>query len=327
LGPGALNKILAGLPKFSDPRIIVGTDTNDDAGVFALTDDLALVQTVDFFSPITDDPYIFGQIAAANSLSDVYAMGGTPLTALNIVCVSENAGDDIMKEILRGGADKCAEAGVFVLGGHTVQNEDTKFGLAVTGVVNPKEVITNAGVRPNDHLILTKPLGSGIIFTASKSNIAKHEHIDFSIKTMLQLNKNASQTLKSVGVRAGTDITGFGFIGHCSQMCCASGVEAEVWAKNIPVMPGALEYAALGMTTGAADRNLEHFGKSVEFEKGVPQSYRDLLFDPQTSGGLLFAVPADRVSKALNELANAGISCACIGKCKKGKPGFIVVRE
>jgi selenide,water dikinase len=309
-----------------DPRILVGTETGDDAGVFALNEELALVQTLDFFSPITDDPYIFGQIAAANSLSDVYAMGGKPITALNIVCYPDSVEQSVMKEVLRGGADKCLEAGVFVLGGHTVQNEDIKFGLAVTGIIHPKEVITNKGAMPGDYLILTKPLGSGIIFAASKTNCASKEHIGFSLGLMRQLNDKSLEILKKFNVRGGTDITGFGFIGHCHKMACASGVEIEIWADKIPLMPGASEYAAKGFTTGAGERNEEHYGRYVEFANDLPKSLLDVLYDPQTSGGLLFAVPEKHVEQALIELTGASLTACCVGVCKVGIMGTVLLR-
>jgi len=318
---------LKDLPKMHDPRILVGTETGDDAGVFALDEKTALVQTLDFFSPITDDPYIFGQIAAANSLSDVYAMGGKPITALNIVCYPESVEQSVMKEVLRGGADKCLEAGVFVLGGHTVQNEDIKFGLSVTGIVHPKEIITNKGAMPGDYLILTKPLGSGIIFAALKANRALKEHIDFSLNTMLQLNDKSAEILKKFGVRGGTDITGFGLIGHCYKMACASGIEIEIWGKRIPVLPGALGYASLGFTTGAAERNEEHYGKHVEFADDVPIALRDVLYDPQTSGGLLFAVSEEYVKEALDKLKEASLTAYCVGVCKAGKPAIKVIED
>jgi len=308
-----------------DPRILVGIETGDDAGVFALNEEIALVQTLDFFSPITDDPYIFGQIAAANSLSDVYAMGGKPITALNIVCYPDSVDHSVIKEILRGGADKCHEAGVFVLGGHTVLNEDVKFGLSVTGIINPKEIITNAGANAGDHLILTKSLGSGIMFSASKANSALKEHVDFSLNTMRQLNNKSAEILKKFEASAGTDITGFGFIGHCFKIACASEVEIEIWSKRIPIMPGALDYSSLGFTTGAGERNEQHYGKHVEFENNVPDALRDVLYDPQTSGGLLFTVPEKHVEDALNELAAASVGACCVGVCKAGKPLLKVV--
>jgi len=327
LGPGALEAILKDLPVMQDPRILVGTQTGDDAGVFALSENLALVQTLDFFSPITDEPYIFGQIAAANSLSDVYAMGGTPLTALNIVCFPCDADSNAIRNMLLGGADKCREAGVSVLGGHTVQNDDIKFGLSVTGIINPKEIVTNAGAAEGDHLILTKPLGSGIIFSASNSNAASKEHIDFSLNTMLRLNNKSADILRKFGVRGGTDVTGFGFVGHCSKMACASGIEIEIWADMIPLMPGVPEYASMGYTTGAAERNEEYFGKYVEFSDEVPRHLRDAMYDPQTSGGLLFAVPEGHVKAALDELANASIDAFCVGVCKTGKPVLKVLKR
>ena len=314
------------MPTVNDKRVLVGLETSDDAGVFQISEDLALVQTLDFFSPMTDDPYMFGQIAAANSLSDVYAMGGTPLTALNIVCYATCIDPEVMGEVMRGGAEKCQEAGVVVLGGHTVENQDVKYGLSVTGTVHPKKIISNAGARATDRLILTKPLGSGIISTASKAGLADDVHVAFALQQMALLNRKSAEILKDFGVRGGTDITGFGLLGHCMELSRASAVELELWASTMPLLPGAKEYASMGLIPAGAYRNAEHFSKAVEFADSVDETLRDILYDPQTSGGLLFAVPADSADEALQKLRDAGIDAWCVGECKPGRAGKIVVK-
>ena len=313
------------MPTSDDKRVLVGLDTSDDAGVFQISEDVALVQTLDFFSPVSDDPFMFGQIAAANSLSDVYAMGGTPLTALNIVCYATCIAPEVMAEVMRGGAEKCQEAGVVVLGGHTVENQDVKYGLSVTGVVHPQKIISNAGAKATDKLILTKPLGSGIIFTANKAGLADDSHVTVALQQMAQLNRTSADILKGFGVRGGTDITGFGLLGHCMEVARASKVELELWAAEIPLLPGATEYAAMGLIPAGAYRNAEHFGADVEFAESVVETLRDILYDPQTSGGLLFAVPAEHVEEALQQLRTAGVDAACVGECKAGRAGKIIV--
>lgn len=305
--------------------MLVGLDTNDDAGVYKLTEDIALVQTLDFFSPMTDDPYMFGQIAAANSLSDVYAMGGKPLTAMNIACFATCVEPEVMGEILRGGADKCSEAGVVILGGHTVENQDVKYGLAVTGVVHPEAIISNAGAKPSDILMLTKPLGSGIIATATKAGLAETAHSAHALEQMARLNSYAAEILMRHGVRGGTDITGFGLLGHSCELALASQVELELWASSLLLLPGVVEYAAMGLIPGAAYKNADHFGSGIEFAAEVPQTLRDIMYDPQTSGGLLFAVPEQKAAQALAELGAAGITAASIGQCREGQAGRIKV--
>ena len=313
------------MPVVNDNRVLVGLDTSDDAGVFQISHDFALVQTLDFFSPMTDDPYMFGQIAAANSLSDVYAMGGTPLTALNIVCYATCIEPEVMGEVMRGGAEKCREAGVVVLGGHTVENQDVKYGLSVTGVVHPKQIISNAGARATDKLILTKPLGSGIIFTASKAGLAADSHVAIALQQMSLLNNKSAQILKGFGVLGGTDITGFGLLGHCMELARASGVELELWASQMPLLPGVTQYASMGLIPAGAYRNAEHFGGGVEFADSVEETLKDILYDPQTSGGLLFAIPAERATEALQQLREAGVDACCVGECKSGRAGKIRV--
>src|SRR5918911_4788420 len=289
MGPGDLSRALAPLPHDADPRIIVGRETYDDAGVFVLAEDLALVQTVDFFAPIVDDPYTFGQVAAANALSDVYAMGGTPLTALNIVGFP--AGKlplDALSEILRGGHDKVHEAGAVLIGGHTVIDDEVKFGMAVTGRADPRRLLTNAAARPGDALVLTKPIGSGILATALKRGELDAAHYRTLIDTMRALNAEASRAALAVGARCATDITGFGLLGHASHLARASGVTLRVYAAAVPLLPGVGEAIARGVTTGGTERNSSYLEPLVRWGGASPQA-RAALVDPQTSGGLLVA--------------------------------------
>ena len=274
----------------------------------------ALVQTVDFFTPIVDDPYLYGQIAAANSLSDVYAMGGRPLTALAIAAFPQDGlhTDDIA-QIFRGGFDKLREAGVALLGGHTVQDREIKFGYAVTGAIDPKRILTNAGAAPGDRLILTKALGTGIVGTAIKFGRASQEVIDHAVAQMRMLNKAAAEAIVSVdGVHACTDITGFGLAGHASEMAAASHVTIEFNSRALPIIPGVIAMAAANKS-GGMNTNREHFAAGIEFAPDVPESLRDLIFDPQTSGGLLVAVAPSSADAALAKLQGAGISATFIG--------------
>lgn len=291
--------------------MIVGIDTADDAGVYKLSDSLALIQTVDFFTPIVDDPYTFGQIAAANSLSDVYAMGGKPLTAMNIVGFPLGCLDgEVLAEILRGGYDKVTEAGAILVGGHTVEDKEPKFGLSVTGVVRPDQVWANAGAKPGDVLVLTKALGTGILTTAAKGDLFL-DGLSAAIDGMKQLNKTAAEILCQFKVNACTDITGFGLLGHLSEMVSASGVTAELTAKALPCLPRAAEAAAMGLVPGGAYTNREYLQRIV-FADTVPEYLRDICFDPQTSGGLLASLPAHQAQAAVEALRAGGIDCAAV---------------
>jgi len=284
----------------TDPRLIVGRETFDDAGVFVLSDDLALVQTVDFFAPIVDDPYLFGQIAAANALSDVYAMGGTPLTALNIVGFpSGQLPLEVLTEILRGGQDKVHEAGAFVVGGHTIIDEELKFGLSVTGRVHPQQILSNANAQIGDRLVLTKPLGTGILATAAKRGEIGTADGAALYASMCRLNANASQAALTVGARAATDVTGFGLLGHALHIANASDVTLVIDAERVPTLRGAREASARGTRTGGAERNAEYLEPLVDWGASALAT-RALLIDPQTSGGLLVAVPARRVPDYLS---------------------------
>ena len=300
MGPGDLTRALNGLPLKSDPRLIVGRETFDDAGVFVLSDDLALVQTVDFFAPIVDDPYLFGQIAAANALSDVYAMGGTPLTALTIVGFpSGKLPIDVLTEILRGGQDKVHEAGAFVVGGHTIIDEELKYGLAVTGRVHPQRILSNANARSGDRLVLTKPLGTGILATAAKQNEIGTADAAALYASMCTLNAKASQAALTVGARAATDVTGFGLLGHALHIATASDVTLVIDAERVPALGGAREAWARGVRTGGAERNAAYLEPLVAWGATIAAT-RALLIDPQTSGGLLVVLPAARVPDYLS---------------------------
>ena len=304
MGPGDLARALEPLPLSNDERLIVGRETFDDAGVFVLADDLALVQTVDFFAPIVDDPFIFGQIAAANALSDVYAMGGEPLTALNILAFpSEALPLSVMTEILRGGQEKVHEAGAIIVGGHTVVDEEVKYGLAVTGRAHPKKLLTNANARPGDRLVLTKPIGTGILSTAAKKGELSADLLRSLTDSMSRLNATASRAALAVGATCATDITGFGLLGHASHIARASNVTLRIRAQDVPILPGAREQFKRGKT-GGATRNAEYLDSLVDWGT-ADESTRALLIDPQTSGGLLVAVPAARVDDYLSAVEGA----------------------
>jgi selenide,water dikinase len=287
----------------SDPRLLVGRETFDDAGVYLVADDLALVQTVDFFAPVVDDPYDFGQIAAANALSDVYAMGGQPMTALNIVAFpTADLPLSVLTEILRGGQDKAHEAGALIVGGHTVIDSELKYGLAVTGKAHPKFLLTNAGAKPGDRLVLTKPIGNGILATALKRGIISASEGVAMIEMMKRLNGAASRTALASGVKCATDITGFGLLGHASHIARASNVTLNIHARLVPVLDGARESLKQGATTDGLKRNAEYLKDFVEWRGAAAD---DLLCDPQTSGGLLVAVPSERVANYLSKVEGA----------------------
>lgn len=312
MGPEVLSQVLRYLPKNTNPNLLVGLDTSDDAAVYRLNDELATIQTVDFFTPMVDDPYLFGQIAAANALSDVYAMGGTPLLALNIVCFPSCLSSDILGEILRGGADKVTEAGAIIAGGHSVQDDEPKYGLAVTGVVHPDRVYSNATAGAGDLLILTKPLGTGIINTGIKAAMVKPEVMHRAVATMASLNKEAAMAMLDVGASACTDITGFGFLGHAAEMARASGLSIKIYAGEVPVLPGARELARMGIIPAGAYNNRNHLGDQVKIQEVVTREETDIFFDPQTSGGLLIASHPARAEKLIRELHQRGVADARI---------------
>jgi len=328
VGPEDLDRILKELPIPGDPRILVGLETSDDAGVYQLNEEVALVQTVDFLTPIVDDPFTFGQIAAANALSDVYAMGGTPLTAMNLVAFPiKTLSPSILKEILLGGLSKMKEAGVALVGGHTIEDPEIKYGLAVTGIVHPNKILTNAKALPGDRLVLTKPLGTGMMATALKGGLASEEAVRKMVESMTRLNRKASEWMKAFGAHACTDITGFGFIGHALEMASASQVGIMIQSKDIPVFPEALEYARMGLIPGGAHSNRQFFSCRVDVDSNVPALRIDLLYDPQTSGGLLISMPPGETEKLVEALKKDGEGHSCIvGEVVGGPSGKIQIR-
>lgn len=305
----ALKTILGGLPSPDDPRVLIGMPAGDDAGVFKYDGNRAWVQTVDVFSPSVDDPYLFGQVAAANSVSDIYAMGGTPLTALSIIGFPiREVPDEVMRDILRGGIDKMAEAGVAVIGGHSIQDKEIKAGFAVTGLIDPDKIVSNAGAKPGDALVLTKPLGTGILAFAAQIDRAPPEAIEAAARSMTTLNKTASELMIEFGAHACTDVTGFGLMGHLSSMAVAAGVDVEVVWDHLPLLPAVLECLAAGIIPGAVERNRESSADRAVPDANVTPTMLDLCFDPQTSGGLLVALPADRASAFVARLHAAGMT-------------------
>ena len=316
-------QVLSQLPVMSDPNLLVGTETGDDAGVYRINDETGLVMTVDFFPPIVDDPFSFGAIAVANSLSDIYAMGGKPLLGLNIVGFPVGLPKEILGEVLKGGYAKAQEAGCLIIGGHTVDDQEPKYGLAAVGLVEPGKQITNAGARPGDRLVLTKPLGTGVITTAGKQGVVRPEILGDAVSIMGTLNRAASEAMVKVGVNACTDITGFGLIGHLNGMMRGSGTSAKIQLSRMPVIPGVWELIEDGIAPGGTHRNLSSADPHVEWGKDIPEDAKLLLCDAQTSGGLLISVPEQRVNPLLQELDAAGVEGAVVigdvlteGKCK-----------
>lgn len=313
LGAGVLSRILEKLPRGEkDPNLLVGYDSRDDAAVYRVTEDLALVQTVDFFPPMVDDPYTFGQIAAANALSDVYAMGGEVKTALNLVCFPENMDLNVLGEILRGGAEKVAEAGGILAGGHSIADTGVKYGLSVTGLVDSHHLYANDAGQPGDKLLLTKALGVGLLCTANRVGEAAPEHMAAAISSMTTLNKTAAEISRRYTVHAATDVTGFSFLGHLHEMM-GGKLSCKINARAVPVLPGAEKAADDFLYTAAGQRNRNHTGPFVRFE-GVPFAMEEILFDPQTSGGLLLAVDPVEASALEKELQSAGLPAKIVGE-------------
>ena len=324
----SLKRILQALPDIRDPRVLVGAAAGDDAGVYAFDDGpTALVQTVDVFSPSVDDPYTFGQVAAANSLSDVYAMGGRPITALSIIGFPvREASDSVMADILRGGIEKMNEAGVPVIGGHSIQDAEIKAGFAVTGLIDRRRIVTNAGLRPGDFLVLTKPLGTGILAFAVQIGRAPPAAADAIAKSMTQLNKAASEAMLALGAHACTDVTGFGLMGHLGEMARASAVDVEIVWDDLPLFPHVLESLAQGIVPGGIERNRESSEASAVPGPGVTEAMMDVCFDPQTSGGLLVALAPDKAEAFVRRLQDEGISAvAVIGKVRGKGTGKVFV--
>jgi selenide,water dikinase len=333
LSPAALDKVLGKLPRQHDPNVLVGFDHADDAGVYQLAPDLALVQTVDFFTPIVDDPHTFGQIAATNALSDIYAMGGRPVTALAMVCFPEKGDLEILERILAGGLSKMIEAGCVVIGGHSIRDEEMKFGYSVTGLINPKQIFKNGGAKPGDRLLFTKALGTGTIATAIKKGVAKQSWINAAVASMTTLNKAAAEVIAdfkggtgvparpaeqssaAFPIHALTDVTGFGLIGHAREMALASeNVSLHFYSSRIPLLEGALDCIRDGHISGGLKANREFAECVVQYEDGVPEELKTILFDPQTAGGLLISVAADSAGAVTRALTAAGVPAVEIGE-------------
>ena len=318
-------QVLCQIPKKYDENLIVGLDTSDDAAVYKIDNDLAIIQTLDFFTPVVDDPYIFGQIAAANSLSDVYAMGGEPRLAMNIVCFPDCLSPDILTEILKGGHDKVEEAGAVLVGGHTVEDDEPKYGLSVTGFIHPNKVLTNGDARVNDFLVLTKPIGTGIINTAIKGGLADKKDYDEAVKVMTTLNKFAIEAANKVGVNGCTDITGFGLLGHSLELAEASSVTLKIKYKDIPLIEGALQYAQMGLIPAGAYSNESYIGDKIQFNTELPREIIDILYDPQTSGGLLISVSEDKVCELLKELKYTPTDFGVIGQVVEREDKYLII--
>jgi selenide,water dikinase len=300
-----LDRVLAAIPRVTNENVLVGFDTADDAGVYKLTPELALVQTVDFFTPIVDDPYTFGAIAAANSLSDVYAMGGKPISALSMLAYPANGDLDDLEEILKGGANKIHESGCVILGGHSVADEEVKFGYSVTGTVHPQRIKTNSGAQAGDALVFTKRIGTGVITTALKREIASDAHLQAAIESMLTLNRRACEAMLAFEVHGCTDVTGFGLIGHAREMALGSNVTIEIDVGAVRFLPGALDYARQGAIPGGLKNNREFASCAVEILREIPPEIENLLYDPQTSGGLLISLPVGDAVQLERELPDA----------------------
>jgi selenide,water dikinase len=328
-----LDSVLKRLPRPTDPNLLVGFETSDDAGVYRLSDEMALVQTVDFLTPIADDPFVYGQIAAANSLSDVYAMGGLPITALSVLGFPPSGSPDVLEQILRGGLDKMTQAGCTIVGGHSIRDDELKFGYAVTGLIDPKAIWRNVGARPGDVLILTKSLGTGVISTALKQGHAQESWVAAAITSMSQLNRDSAEALHAIElefedghpVHAVTDVTGFGLLGHAREMAVGSKVSISIDHERLAYLPGAIEAARAGFFSGGLKNNREFLEGCVEFSAKVPDEIRALLYDPQTSGGLLVALASQAADSAAALLERRGISVRVIGTVIEQRSPLIAI--
>ena len=318
MGPGDLEKVLLPLKEQSHPDLLVGLSSADDAAVFRISRDQAIIQTIDFFPPVVDDPYTFGAIAAANAMSDVYAMGGEVLLALNVAAFPDTLPVEILREIFRGGADKVREAGAIVAGGHTITDKEPKYGLCVTGIIEPSSVVTRGGAKVEDALLLTKPLGTGLLIQASKAGAAKPEDMAAAIESMLRLNRAASRAMQRVGVHACTDVTGFALLGHAWEMAKLSRVGMRIRAASLPFLPGALEYARGGFLPGGLGRNRQYLEDHILLPDGLSEEMALLLFCPETSGGLLMAVAQERLERLEGLLAESSEEFWVIGEVAEG---------
>lgn len=324
LGPGVLEAVLEKLPKYSNPNLLVGFDSSDDAAVYQLTEDLAVVQTLDFFPPMVDDPYTFGQIAATNALSDIYAMGGEVKTALNIVCFPEQMDLNILGEIMLGGSEKVREAGGTLAGGHSIADDSVKYGLSVMGTIHPDKIYKNNACQEGDKLILTKPLGVGIVCSAQRVGASSEVAMNKAIESMTTLNKYAAEIIRKYRVHACTDVTGFSFLGHLTEML-EEDFGAEIDSLQVPYIPEAVHYANEFYITAAGQRNRNHVGDRVAFDN-VPYAIEEILFDPQTSGGLLVSLHPEDAELALKEIEALGLPCGIVGTVIKSDDKKIIVR-
>ena len=325
MGAGTLAKMLEGFKAHSDPRLIVGYDKSDDASVYVLDDNTALIQTTDFFPPIVDEPYLYGKIAATNALSDVYAMGGEPKLALNILCAAEGMADETIREILRGGYDAAYDAGAIITGGHTIKGAEPIYGLAVSGFVHPEKVLTNSNARPGDVLILTKPLGVGIITTGAKADMVEKVVMDRIYAQMATLNKAARDIMVKFSVHSCTDVTGFGLMGHSFEMAQGSNCTIHICVDNVPYHTEALELASMGFIPAGAYRNREYAEAGVSLCGNISRTLQDILYDPQTSGGLLFAIPAEESQACLTELKRSIPDASIIGYVSEKEDSYLVL--
>ena len=323
LGAGPLARMLEGFQPHADPRLIVGYDKSDDASVYVLDENTALIQTTDFFPPIVDDPFLYGRIAAVNAMSDVYAMGGEPKLALNILCASENMPEEAIREVLRGGYDAAFEAGAIITGGHTIRGAEPIYGLAVSGFVHPQKVLTNSNARPGDVLILTKPLGIGILTTAAKAELAEKSTLDKIYAQMAALNKAARDVMVTYPVHSCTDVTGFSLMGHGFEMAQGSNCTLHITVESVPYHPEALEFASMGLVPAGAYRNRQYTEGGVRLRREIPLAMQDILYDPQTSGGLLFALPEKDAEDCLRRLRDKIPQAAIVGYVTEKEESFI----
>ena len=325
MGAGTLAKMLEGFKSHSDPRLIVGYDKSDDASVFVIDENTALIQTTDFFPPIVDNPYLYGKIAATNALSDVYAMGGEPKLALNIMCAAEGMSDETIREILRGGYDAAYDAGAIITGGHTIKGAEPIYGLAVSGFVHPEKVLTNSNAQPGDVLILTKPLGVGIITTGAKADMVENDVMERIYMQMATLNKAARDVMVQYNVHSCTDVTGFGLLGHSYEMAQGSNCSVHIRVDAVPYHEEALELASMGLIPAGAYRNREYAEKGVAVRSNVSLAMQDILYDPQTSGGLLFALPQAEADRCLEQLQKTIPAAAIVGYISEKENAYIIL--
>lgn len=325
MGAGTLAKMLEGFKSHSDPRLIVGYDKSDDASVFVIDENTALIQTTDFFPPIVDNPYLYGKIAATNALSDVYAMGGEPKLALNIMCAAEGMSDETIREILRGGYDAAYDAGAIITGGHTIKGAEPIYGLAVSGFVHPEKVLTNSNAQPGDALILTKPLGVGIITTGAKADMVENDVMDRIYTQMATLNKAARDVMVQYNVHSCTDVTGFGLLGHSYEMAQGSNCSVHIRVDEITYHAEALELASMGLIPAGAYRNREYAEKGVAVKRNISLAMQDILYDPQTSGGLLFALPQAEADRCLEQLQKTIPAAAIVGYISEKENAYIIL--